>query len=124
MGKTIVVASHVLSELTRVCDSVAILDDGALVVHGSSEELLERARVCRRVVARVGTNIGSATMLLETCECVASYWRDGERLTFNFVGDDDALASLFKQIVRAGVEIDEFAEQPITLEHVFMDAVG
>ena len=123
MGKTIVVASHILLELTKVCDFVAILDDGALVLAGPAEELMERARSCRRVVAHIGANAGRMVTVLEECDAVASHWCDGERVLFNFTGDDAALASLFNEVVRAGVELAEFREEPITLEHVFVDAV-
>ncbi|MGH1489530.1 MAG: ABC transporter ATP-binding protein [Acidimicrobiales bacterium] len=51
MGKTILVSSHILSELQEVCTHVGIMEAGHLLASGSPTEILERARAVQRVRA-------------------------------------------------------------------------
>lgn len=51
MGKTILVSSHILTELQEVCSHVGIMEAGRLLASGSPAEILEQARAVERVQA-------------------------------------------------------------------------
>ncbi|MEL6980829.1 MAG: ABC transporter ATP-binding protein [Actinomycetota bacterium] len=54
MGKTILVSSHILTELQEVCSHVGIMEAGRLLASGSPAEILDKARVVDRVEVRFG----------------------------------------------------------------------
>lgn len=127
MGKTIFFSSHILSEVADVCDSIAVLEAGRLVAHGSLAEMQRRVRAHRLIEARV---LGAATaltpMLLEWPEvsgCLTA--QDDPRLPpdvarFTFSGDDAALSRLLAHLVTAGAPLIAFKEEAGDLEDVFM----
>merc|ERR1711964_833966 len=49
MGKTLIVTSHILPELSRICDTVAIITDGKLRAFGTLDQIMRRIRQ-RRIV--------------------------------------------------------------------------
>lgn len=51
MGKTVLVSSHILTELQEVCTHVGIMEAGRLLASGSPAEILEQTRVRQRVLA-------------------------------------------------------------------------
>ncbi|HEX5504023.1 MAG TPA: ABC transporter ATP-binding protein [Thermomicrobiales bacterium] len=53
LGKTVVVSSHILTELADICDEVGIIERGRLLAAGPVGELLRQAQANRRVVARL-----------------------------------------------------------------------
>src|SRR5262249_59398969 len=44
MGKTIIISSHILSELADTCTSIGIIERGELLMHGPIDELYSRIR--------------------------------------------------------------------------------
>ena len=46
MGKTILMASHILDEVEKVCSHVAILKNGRLLAHGTTGSILDNRMVC------------------------------------------------------------------------------
>ncbi|MFA4893347.1 ABC transporter ATP-binding protein [Brevundimonas sp.] len=112
-GVTVVLASHQLLEVQRVCDRVAIMNRGKLVREGAVSELTatgERLRLAVRPVERVAEILG------------AKGARDGAAVLAN-VARAEAPA-LIKALVEAGIEIDEARWVGADLESVFMTETG
>lgn len=66
MGKTIMISSHILSELEEICDQVGIIENGRLVFNGSMEEIRHRLGLGNKVNVRVASNQQRAVELLST----------------------------------------------------------
>lgn len=104
MGKTVVVSSHILSELEEMCTDVAILEAGRLLASGPPRELLDSIRSTRAIRVR---------------------YADGEEETHH-VADLDAQAALLRRLVSdpspdgSRRELVEFAEESNGLEQLFM----
>jgi len=64
MGKTIMVSSHILSELEEICDDVGIIEHGQLVFSGTLEEIRRRIGVHNKVRVRVAGPLKRAVDLL------------------------------------------------------------
>jgi ABC-2 type transport system ATP-binding protein len=64
MGKTVLISSHILSELRQLCNKIAIIDRGTLIYAGTIREALERARTVRRLEVRVLDRSDAAAALL------------------------------------------------------------
>jgi ABC-2 type transport system ATP-binding protein len=125
---TVVVSTHVLSDVERICDRVAILDRGRLVTETALDQLLaEHVRPVYRVTPDAGQE-PALEQLIRTLQ--ATPWitdvytaSDGE---LRIVVSDPAVAagSLLPEIVGAGVRLASFERVRPTLEDVFLELVG
>ena len=98
MGKTIVVSSHILAELTEMCTEVGILEKGRLLASGTPAEIRDRSGSGRQVRVRLA---------------------DGEE-RIEVVADEAAQLALLRTLVADGEDVLEFAEVGHGLEDLFM----
>ena len=95
-GRTIVVASHILSEVQQICDRVAIVSRGRLVAVGDVEELLSRGRVSGVVVrldeldrgAEILTRAGMEATVVSGSIRVSIPPREGARVARTLASED------------------------------------
>ena len=125
---TVVISTHVLSDVERVCDRVAILDRGRLVTESALDQLLaEHVRPLYRLTPEPGQEAATAR-LVESLRATAwvtdaSPTADGDlRITVSDPGA--AGASLLAMVVGAGVRVAAFERVRPTLEDVFLELVG
>lgn len=99
MGKTLVVSSHILSELEQICTHIAVIEAGRLLAAGSTTDIRERLDGTRKVKVR----------FLDGTE---------ERIA---VSTDGELAALIRRlIVEDGRDVVEFVEERGDLEQLFL----
>ncbi len=99
MGKTVVISSHILSELEEMCTDVAIMGAGKVLASGPPNQLREAMRPGRSVSVRL---------------------QGGETMTYT-VGDDDAQTDLLRRlIVEENLPILEFIQAQDSLEDLFL----
>jgi ABC-2 type transport system ATP-binding protein len=119
-GKTVLVSSHILTELAEMCDQVAIIERGQLLAVGSVEEIRRQQQPHREVKVRVLGGAGSLAPWLQARAEIGSIHLDGEDVQFAHTGDREAEVSLLKEMVLAGFPIAEFASHSVSLEDVFL----
>jgi ABC-2 type transport system ATP-binding protein len=124
---TVVFSTHVLSDVERICDRVAILDRGRRVTEGPLEELLAaHARPIYRLTPAPGQDAQVAALV---DRLRAAPWTtdvstsaDGVRVT---VSDPEAAANgVLPLVVAGGVVLESFERARPTLEDVFLELVG
>jgi len=121
MGKTILVSSHILSELADFCTSIGIIERGRLLAAGSIQEIQRQVRGHRVLKVQVlGESADRAADLLREDPSVRSAEAIGSTATAEFRGEDEAQARLLARLVGQGVPVQSFAEEPLSLEEVFM----
>jgi ABC-2 type transport system ATP-binding protein len=121
MGKTILISSHILSELADFCTSIGIIERGKLLAAGSIQEIQNQLRSHRVLKVRVlDASTAHAESLLRQHASVRAVEAFDHTLTAEFEGQDDDMARLLNQLIGAGVTIQSFAEEPLRLEDVFM----
>jgi ABC-2 type transport system ATP-binding protein len=112
-GLTVILASHQLLEVQRVCDRVAILNKGRLVREGAVSELTavgERLRLSAGPVDRVLAVLGARGA------------RDGEAVLADIPRAEGP--ALIRALVEAGVEINEARWVGTDLEAIFFTETG
>src|SRR5438105_3158094 len=72
LGKTILVSSHILSELTEMCSHVAIIERGRLLVSGRVEDILQALQPAREIYVRVMSRVPEAITILQAVPGVLS----------------------------------------------------
>ncbi|HKE87650.1 MAG TPA: ABC transporter ATP-binding protein [Vicinamibacterales bacterium] len=119
-GKTILLSSHILTELAEMCDAIAVIEKGRILATGTVQEILVRMRPRRTLSARfAGPSDGVERFLLEQ-PGVVNVHEAGGRMRFEFEGDDEAQAALVGRLIAGGFRILEFTAHGADLEDLFI----
>ncbi|MBE7719288.1 ABC transporter ATP-binding protein [Lacrimispora indolis] len=119
-GKTILISSHVLSELSELCTDIGIIDQGKMVLSGSMEEILRRVNASNPLIISVLGNKEKALTILKSQPCVQTIAVKDEDIRVNFIGDNQDEALLLQQLVDADVLVHGFYREQGSLESLFM----
>jgi ABC-2 type transport system ATP-binding protein len=120
MGKTILISSHILSELADCCTSVGIIERGQLLMHGSIEEIYRRIRRNRIVEIRCNDGMDVALSVVRGSPHCREVQVEERRLLVELESDDQGVTQLLQQLVANRVGLRHFAEKDPSLEDVFM----
>jgi ABC-2 type transport system ATP-binding protein len=120
MGKTIVVSSHILMELAELCDSVGIIEKGRLVASGPLDEITRHVKQGRTLRLKLISAQDEAEAVLRDQPGVGQVYEANGFLEVEFLGDDEATASLLETLVARGVRLVSFGEVTSDLEDVFL----
>ncbi|HYF94517.1 MAG TPA: ABC transporter ATP-binding protein [Symbiobacteriaceae bacterium] len=123
MGKTILISSHILTELSEMCTHIGIVSQGRLVVSGPVAQVLRRAGA-RVMEIRVAGDPEQAAERARAVAGVTDAQVDKGVVRVGLDGDDQAVAALLAALVQAGIPVIHFAEAQSKLEDVFMAITG
>jgi ABC-2 type transport system ATP-binding protein len=120
-GKTILLSSHILTELSEMCDLVTVIEQGKILATGTVQEILESVRPRRVLSVRLaGRSDGIEQFLLEQ-PGVLNVHEAGGRSQFEFEGDDAEQVALVTRLVAAGFAVLEFSAHSADLEDLFIE---
>ena len=120
MGKTILISSHILSELADCCTSIGIIERGQLLMHGPIDDVYRRIRGNRIVQVRFNGSNDAGLSILRSSPHVRDVQEDHREITVELETGDEGLAELLSQLVKGGAQVRSFADKDPTLEDVFM----
>lgn len=119
MGKTILISSHILSELADLCTHVGVIASGKLVQEGTVRELLWAADRPGYLL-RVLRDAERAASVLEGVPGVGAVATTAEGIRFHCQDGADTAASALAAVVEAGVPVIRFTEVENSLEATFL----
>ena len=119
-GKTVLLSSHILTELSEICDAVAVIEKGKILATGTIEEIMTGLREHRVISVRLRGEREAAMKFLLEQPGVARVIDANDRLQLEFTGDDTAQVALLGKLVGAGFPVLEFNVEGAGLEDVFM----
>ena len=120
MGKTILISSHILTELADCCTSIGIIERGQLLMHGPIEEVYRRIRGNRVVEVRFTSNMDVGLSVLRSNPQTRDVVVEDHLATVELESDDQGVAKLLDELVANKVGLRSFGEKEPTLEDVFM----
>ncbi len=120
MGKTILISSHILTELADCCTSIGIIERGQLLMHGPIDEVYQRIRGDRLVEVKFTDKMDVGMSIIRSSPHVRNVQVDDHSALLELETDDSGVAQLLHQLVSQGVGIRSFGEKEPTLEDVFM----
>ena len=120
MGKTILISSHILTELADCCTSIGIIERGQLLMSGPIEEVYRRIRGNRVVEVKFTDKMDVGLSVIRSSPALRDCQIDEQSAVIELEADDLGVAALLNQLHQEGVGIRSFAEKEPTLEDVFM----
>jgi ABC-2 type transport system ATP-binding protein len=120
MGKTILISSHILTELSDICTSVAILEKGKVVASGSIDSIKKALQPGLAFRLEVLGGPEAARKALEGQLNVSCVTVEGDLLRFQFSAPREEVAELVRSLVAKGVAITGLQEEKTDLEGLFM----
>ena len=125
LGKTLLVTSHILPELSRICDRVAILTHGKMRACGTVDEIGRQVSQRRTVEAHLASadQVSAAARtirdLLESDAEVVEVVQEAT-VRFRTAKQESELGDVLTRLVQAGVRVTQFREVQTDLEEAFM----
>src|SRR6266852_5685651 len=120
LGKTIIISSHILSELQTLCNRVAIIEKGKLIYSGPVQGMRDQMASGRILWVRVATDPNQAIELLKTRTEVAEVVPVDGRIKVLMVNHETDPGCVAETVVRGGLKLVGLEEYELGLEEVFM----
>lgn len=120
MGKTIMISSHILSELADICNKIGIIERGKLLAAGDIEEIRRSVKEHRVLEIELLDGSEPAREFLESQPNVIGVEVAGNVLRVEFAGDLEDVVALHRALMEQGSRIVWFREHETDLEEVFL----
>lgn len=120
MGKTILISSHILTELADCCTSVGIIERGQLLMHGPIDEVYRKIRGNPTIDIRFFSNMEEGLSVIRSHPATINVETFDSKVIVEMNTDDKGISELLTQLISKGVGIHNFAQKDPSLEDVFM----
>ncbi|WP_377891234.1 ATP-binding cassette domain-containing protein [Alkalihalobacillus sp. R86527] len=122
MGKTILISSHILPELSEMCDSLGVIENGQLVATGSVSAIQQQLKANKVLIVNVQSEFDRALQFFEDQPLAVDIRKTTEtEIQFGFNGSDEEQIVLLKEALQHNLPILSFTEEKTDLEDIFME---
>lgn len=122
VGMTVVISSHVLSDLAELCTCVGIMELGYLVESAPLQELYKRLSRQQIFMSVLGNKLAALTSELKNFPWVEN-WAiipETQQVCVDFSGSPEDAANLLRELVAANIPLTEFHCTQEDLETIFL----
>lgn len=118
-GKTILISSHLLQDLSKVCTHIGIIEQGKMVVAGTVDDVIKSKGMERSIIIHFveGQEIGIEE--LKRHSGVKKLAIGEGRVSILFAGDEMEEAKLLRSLIEAGAYVSSFVKEESDLESLF-----
>lgn len=120
LNKTVLVSSHILSELGEICDRVGIIDRGVVITQGTLGEVMKASNSELPIVLTIVENFDKAINLLYEYQGVSNITSEGNKIMINISGGDKETYELMKHLTNEDIIISSFSKKEGSLEELFI----
>lgn len=120
LGKTIIISSHILSELQTLCNRVAIIERGKLIYSGPVQGVRDQMSTGRIVWVTVSSDQNRAVELLKARPEIATAEPVDGRVRVTLVNHDTDHTLIAETLVTGGARLTGLREDELGLEEVFL----
>lgn len=120
-GKAILISSHILTELSEICNGAVIIEQGRIIAAGTLEDIIKPEDEQHTVLIRPLNKQEELYRSLLLMPNVAAVNQLGSEIEARIAGSEEACSDLLASLIRDGYRIVEFKQQGSDLESVFMD---
>ncbi|MCX4269102.1 MAG: ABC transporter ATP-binding protein [Lachnospiraceae bacterium] len=119
-GKTILISSHILSELSEMCSSIGIIQKGEMILQGSIEEIVSSVNTMNPLMIHVLEGREDAVLFLRTHPLVKTLAISGNEFQIIFEGDAKEEAYLLQEMIERNLQVISFGRKKDNLESIYM----
>jgi ABC-2 type transport system ATP-binding protein len=123
--KAILISSHILTELTEICNGVVIIERGKILEQGTIDEVLKKSAPRRTVAIRLLENNShqNSQLLKELLQTpfVENAREVTNEIHFELTGDEAAACEILGSLIAKKYKIIEFRQTKANLEDIFMN---
>lgn len=124
MGKTIMISSHILTELAEMCTHIGIIERGKLLASGDVETIMRSLQPHRTYTVHLLSDpavaVETVRGLPHVLEVRALPDATPPQIEIDVEGDDQMVSELLTRLIQAGTQVTHFAGQVSNLEEIFM----
>jgi ABC-2 type transport system ATP-binding protein len=118
-GKTVIISSHVLAEMSDFCTSIGIIEKGVLRESGKVDEIQTRLTGAHQISIEVVDESARAAEIIAAAEGVSLLPGEGKTVRFTLRGDRLAIAAINKTLVSAGIGVLSIRDERSSLEDIY-----
>ena len=120
LGKTIIISSHILSELAEMCDTVGIIEKGSLLFSGTQEELARTTAMGGTIEVGVAENLQGAADHLRTHPGIADVTIEDSHIHVTLTEGTADPSIIAEHLVKGGFRLTHLQVERVKLEDIFM----
>lgn len=122
-GYTVLISSHILSELADMCSNVGIINQGKMILQGDMDEIMCSIDSANPILITIYSELEKALQLLKRHPLVDRISIDRNRISILFSGSKEEEALLMREMIEQGILISSFTREHNSLESVFFHLV-
>jgi len=123
-GCSVLVSSHILTELADMCDAIGIMREGRMVVSGRIDDIVQQMQPKRVVEIDCPGGAAAAAAQLAGRPGVLEATSEGDTVSVQFEGDQNELSRLLTYLVGGGVTVTRFVEKRFDVEDIMLELEG
>ena len=120
MGKTIMISSHILSELEEICDHVGIIEHGQMVFSGTLDEILPHLGIQSKVRVQVAKDQAKAVELLKALPQIRQVEMVGDYISVTFADGQEGDGLIARILVKGGLDVIFLQPEQLKLDDAFL----
>ncbi|WP_054696313.1 ABC transporter ATP-binding protein [Syntrophomonas palmitatica] len=120
MGKTIMISSHILPELTELCTHIGIIEAGQMAACGTVEEIMRFSQLGSSLKITVLDQVEETLRLLQEQPFINKVDVMEKTVELPFNGDEEEMSRILALLVGQGIPVVSFAPSHNNLEDIFM----
>jgi ABC-2 type transport system ATP-binding protein len=120
MGRTVLISSHILTEMKDFCTSIGIIEQGRLVAAGRVDDILRRLESGLQLELEVSAGMPQLLLILQTHEAVDQIASQDGRVRCRWRAGRETLPALHRRIVTEGVDVISLSVKTETIEDIYM----
>jgi ABC-2 type transport system ATP-binding protein len=124
MGRTVVISSHILTEMADFCTSIGIIEEGKLLATGRVEDILRQMQPGLRIELEVSAGMPQLLEILNSHEAASQVAAVNGKAHCRWSAAREALPELHRRIVHGGVDLISLTVKEDNLEDIYMKVSG
>ncbi|MGQ4912412.1 MAG: ATP-binding cassette domain-containing protein [Candidatus Thorarchaeota archaeon] len=121
--QTFLINSHNLAEVQRMCDRIAIIDEGKILLSGKTDELRARIQAKQVFRLRVVDDVEKAVRVAESMDFIENAEIEGDSVMITVRDPVTNNSTLIEALLSQGLRIIELAEEEVSLEDLYLEVV-
>jgi ABC-2 type transport system ATP-binding protein len=124
MGRTVLISSHILTEMADFCTSIGIMEEGKLLASGRVEDILETLQPGLRLEIEVANGVAGLLDVLREHAAVQQVEAADGGASCRWIGKRTELPDLHRRLVAGGVDLVALTVKTDNLEDIYMKISG